>query len=327
MNRIESIDTVKGIAMLCVIILHTAINYPGNLYVGSCIHAFVTPFFMPVFFMITGMFFSTRLPFIDFIKKKFRRLVIPFISFYILTYLINLILFKFNISTKNGFRYSDIFQVFHQDVFSNNVIWFLLALFWSSIFLYLILKYIKSVFYQSLIILFLYMLGILLDKYHINIMLYVDTSLSVMPFLYIGYILKYYDLLNKISILSKYKLLFYGFLTGGGNFLFQQSISLVNNSCGNPLYFIIGSTLGCFFIIIFCFMIKKIFLLSYIGYNSMIVLCTHMFVINFFVKAINIFNITNLSIKITVVVFLVCVSMYLIVPFLRRYVPFLIGEK
>lgn len=143
-QRVEYIDLAKGFAMIMLIYVHTSINYPENPFAHSWCRRMIGSMYVPVFFIMSGMFFSTKLPFGQWIKKKAKRLVVPFVCFYLLTYLMNCVICGIlHVQTKNDFHWSDVFQVFYKDVFANNVIWFLLALFWASILMYFVVKYIK----------------------------------------------------------------------------------------------------------------------------------------------------------------------------------------
>lgn len=143
-ERIHFIDTAKGVTLILVLFLHISNCYPGHPYTTSLARTVVSTFFMPVFFVLSGLFFSSRKEPLKWLNKKTKRLFVPYLFFYILTYILAFIMVKLlGIGTKNGFNYSDIFIVFRQDVFSNATIWFLLALFWASLVMYIIDRNIK----------------------------------------------------------------------------------------------------------------------------------------------------------------------------------------
>lgn len=70
-SRIQWLDVSKGILILCVILSH---SYPPGLY-----EQFFTPFFLTMFFFVSGCTFSTKRTFKEFIINKGRRLLIPFL--------------------------------------------------------------------------------------------------------------------------------------------------------------------------------------------------------------------------------------------------------
>ena len=112
-QRLEYIDLAKGFAMLMVVYIHISINYADNPFVDSWVRRMMGSMFMPIFFIMSGFFFSVKQPFRDWVKKKTKRLIVPFLVFYLLTYLMNCVLCGLlHVQTKNEFHYGDLFQVF-----------------------------------------------------------------------------------------------------------------------------------------------------------------------------------------------------------------------
>lgn len=70
-SRIQWLDVSKGILILCVILSH---SYPPRLY-----EQFFTPFFLTMFFFVSGYTFSTKRTFKEFIMNKGKRLLLPFL--------------------------------------------------------------------------------------------------------------------------------------------------------------------------------------------------------------------------------------------------------
>lgn len=68
--RIEHLDVAKGIAIIAVIIGHCGI---------SSINAIVYSFHLPLFYIISGYFSRSDNTFSQFIKKRFKQLIIPYI--------------------------------------------------------------------------------------------------------------------------------------------------------------------------------------------------------------------------------------------------------
>lgn len=69
-KRLLEFDIAKGIAILCVILGHLGIKE---------INRVVFVFHMPIFFLISGYFISQNDRLVDFCKKKFKQLIIPYI--------------------------------------------------------------------------------------------------------------------------------------------------------------------------------------------------------------------------------------------------------
>lgn len=86
MERFNEIDIVKGIAMLTVLWHHSFILYPiYMLDIPWCQHATAIngTFFMNVFFLVSGYLFafSRKRTFVENLKGKMKRLLVPYLSF------------------------------------------------------------------------------------------------------------------------------------------------------------------------------------------------------------------------------------------------------
>ena len=86
MQRLVEIDIVKGIAMLTVLWHHSFILYPiYMLDIPWCQHAMDIngTFFMNVFFLVSGYLFafSRKRSFMENLKGKAKRLLVPYLSF------------------------------------------------------------------------------------------------------------------------------------------------------------------------------------------------------------------------------------------------------
>ncbi len=310
--------------MLMVIYLHITINYPSsvNIYYGSPLDTFVHSMFMPIFFLLSGFFFSASQPFKVWIKKKSKRLLLPFSIFYLLTYLMNLVLTTFlNVKLKSGFSYSDIFVVFYKDVYPNSAIWFLLALFWASVILYAIQRISSKIHLQALCVLFCFIIGVFLDKQGINIPLYIDTAFSATIFLYTGYLFKYYKLIARFQSLVPLKQRIWTSLIFVISFticwLWGEGVSMVNNATGNPVLFYISAMAGSIAVLAFSYIFNNLPIVSYVGRYSMLVLCTHMYLTNAFTRIAMKFDIPFVVSSILVLL-IICCSYFVLVPVLKK---------
>ena len=81
--RIRYFDIAKGIGMVLVVLSHTC-------PMGIGIQGFCESFHMPMFFFISGYFFSLdKYSLKDFFKRRFLQLVLPLVSFSILVGTLN----------------------------------------------------------------------------------------------------------------------------------------------------------------------------------------------------------------------------------------------
>lgn len=84
MRRYREIDILRGFAIVLVILGHAIVVYPVNLMnVAWCKSAFsfVITLHMPIFFGIAGFCFHQNKSYTYMVKKKFARLLIPYIVF------------------------------------------------------------------------------------------------------------------------------------------------------------------------------------------------------------------------------------------------------
>ena len=69
-KRVGYVDVARGIAMICIVLGHLKVNN---------IDRVVYTFHLPIFFLISGYFISEKGTLSEFIKKKFRTLIVPYI--------------------------------------------------------------------------------------------------------------------------------------------------------------------------------------------------------------------------------------------------------
>jgi fucose 4-O-acetylase-like acetyltransferase len=143
MKRIEFIDLLKGFAIFLVLWGHSLQYLRNNSdFFHNTIFEFIYSFHMPLFFMISGMFFksSLKLNFGEFLKKKMIQLLIPCLSWTVINriYILRKCFFRdgCNINWINEFK-----------LILNPMewpIWFLRELFISYFLVYVFYKIIKK---------------------------------------------------------------------------------------------------------------------------------------------------------------------------------------
>ena len=130
-KRVDYVDIIKGIVIFGVVWVHTACpNWLTALLVNS------------IFFFLSGIFFK-RKPFNVFIREKVQSIIVPFLFFYLLSFLYRIIEHFWDNRTLVSFEWECIFDVFkfvsHLDyLFVNVPLWFLLCLFSIQILYYFI---------------------------------------------------------------------------------------------------------------------------------------------------------------------------------------------
>ena len=115
-NRIDYLDTLKGLLIILVVFGHTGIN--------SNIQKWIYSFHMPLFLIISGFFYKESRKILN--LNRIKRLVFPFICFTILAILFpglpSLIL------KNKPIEWSKVFYL-EERIFFNTPIWFLIVLF------------------------------------------------------------------------------------------------------------------------------------------------------------------------------------------------------
>lgn len=93
-RHIKEIDILKGFAIVLVLLGHSIIVYPIDLntkyvWCGVLHNSFIHPVHLPLFFAISGFCYSFH-GWADFLRKKAKRILIPYAVFFIISILIGL---------------------------------------------------------------------------------------------------------------------------------------------------------------------------------------------------------------------------------------------
>lgn len=272
-QRYESVDCAKALGIMLVVFAHVIATHN----VGWKVEEVITSFHMPLFFVLSGMFFSRKKTIGEFIIGKINRLVVPFFFFFITIS----VLLPFAYYCYKGIGLSRLPSLllgfYNENLIVVGAIWFLLSLFFVDIIVWLItiparFKERWAIFVSIL----LGVIGYLLGKYSINIPCWLDTSLTCMPYFYLGYLLK-----NNTKLLSAQKADRYNILLAVACLLIV--ILLSGHTCyrANHYNIPIWSVFICgilgFFAVFFLSntKIKRIGWLLFVGKNSIIILAIH----------------------------------------------------
>lgn len=272
-KREHSYDIAKGIAMILVIIGHCK-------FVPETMKWWLYSFHMPLFFMISGMLLNVeKYSFISFVKNKLRTLVLPYfcMSFVLYVWDVLIRIRSSNLDTHSfAKKFVGIFLA-HRNSDYYYSLWFLTALFFAELSIYVIVKISKNK--PPVIFIFMFLLSVagfyITAKTDKGFYWSLDLVPMSAAFLAIGYLLRLY--------LKKDKKLFHPIL-----FPLYCVINLVfaylnHKSCGelgrsdmyylnlgNYIYYMIGAVAGSFAVITFSRFVKKMSAVEYIGKNSLI---------------------------------------------------------
>lgn len=328
-ERIEYIDLAKGICILLVMILHlipATTEYSDQIGL-ECLR-------MPLYFCLSGLFFKDYGGIKNFFLKKTNNILIPFLAWYLISYFI-FYLGAYTVMNELEMKhhFSDIIQ---GNPIYNGPIWFLICLFWSNIIFFIINKISQRWIWQFIMVVLCASIGFLLAQRDFSNYLYIGTCLSSMPFFFMGFTLKK-TLLNLPADMSKKEygilavsmlgfLLIAFFPNARMHYMFVENKYISDGS-------LILTYLASIFIVIAVLLlskrIKRVLYLSYLGRYSIIVLVSHLLLGSFLTKMIDKTGLLDShdNIRDLCVFFIVFLSMSLVIPFCKNFLPYVTAQK
>lgn len=197
-GRDESIDVLRGIGMLCVMLSHLGC-------LPESIMKWITPFFVPVFFFVSGYLkkdFSMKGAYVLF--QRFKRLILSYLGFNLVLILASTIIHHWQINeilfSIKGVLYSRwcLFSDYRDrnNIFfftaSNSPLWFLTGLFTTEIFASFLFSRIKNIKWQAITLFMLCVLGYLCTYIPILLPWSLDTAAVGVAFMLAGYYSRIY---------------------------------------------------------------------------------------------------------------------------------------
>ena len=279
-KRIEYFDLMKGVCIALVIVSHCAEAFELKLG-GQRFWSMLEHLRMPLYFFLSGMFFKEYSSFIDFVVRKFNKLVIPFAFFTVVTVIPKLITGDVElglIPIKKHFTWM---------IKYGGYLWFLRTLFFANILYYCYYKSVKnrSQSIQIIVMLLLCTTGWIINnfipiegdyrKYHAYLTSTI-TSFLVLPLFFVASNLR--PILFVISSKLKFwhivcifiaSLTTWFFTSHGGVFLINAKVQ------NNILLFYIAAFAGITCVWSICYSLTNIFFFSYLGRYSIIAYLTH----------------------------------------------------
>lgn len=278
---------------------------------------------MPLYFFLSGIFFKDYGGCIKTLLRKCDKLLLPFIFFLAVNIIISYVMKAVSHSPL-----PELSEFFPHGRISILSIWFLLSLFWLSTLYSIAYAFTDKIMPLAIISLCFSAIGITLSRQGIILPLYLDSTLSLSPFFFMGICLKRTSILTPNSI-DRYNipiavvLFIAAGLIGYANNLAYLNWSL-NKLGGNIALHFLQTCLVVFAMILLCKSINRLPLVSYIGRYSIIILVTH----GIYIRIVTYLSSTlglelNTSILFTVVLSLCILS---IEP-MRRFLPHVTAQK
>lgn len=194
-NRLKEIDIYKTIAIVMVVCGHVASNTVG------VFSGFISFVHMPIFYFVSGFFLYKELKKYsekELVKKKFFRLVIPYIVWSCVAFSANAVVLIAGKGMDIGALLDDAVQVF---IYARSV-WFFIQLFFAHMLFILIHKVVDKKALRVVINLVVWALLIVFCTTTIFCMWKIKWLYG---FLLLGYICSEYDVLSKIGEVKQVK--------------------------------------------------------------------------------------------------------------------------
>lgn len=237
---------------------------------------------MPSFFVLSGMFFKTYNSFTKMVQHKINTLIVPFFTFYILTCIVWHFVYLENFTLRELYLVS---VGWIRESFDNGALWFLPCMFNCYIIFFILAKlserFNRKEVILGLLSLFVGSIGYLLGYYHIDLWLFLDSSMTCLPYFCFGYMLKKHD--GILYACSREGLVLYSFTLGFILFLLTVNYGEIgykfNTMRCNYLIMYASGVVGSMMVISVSKYLGDICYITYIGKNTLVILVTHFTVI------------------------------------------------
>lgn len=260
-QRDKSIDIAKGIGIILVVYGHLVCPIKREIFL----------FHMPLFFLLSGYFFSTKDAMKTFLSKKSRVLLSPFVLFSILS-----AIYVFFVINKDKDIITYIYS-FRSLVSPDPALWFLLSLFEIFVISYFVEIYIHSGILKFVIACVITFIGYLCAMNKI-FFFYLPQACLGYIFFYLGYQMRFYNILQNKKI--------YLYVIIGSIVSYCLGIILKVHTDMLPLeidstyiLFFLPALGGSLLVIYFSrYLQDKQYTswLAYLGKNSLLIMCVHM---------------------------------------------------
>ena len=325
-NRIDYIDLAKGFCILFVVFNHVCKIYG---YSDSLL-AIQGSFRMPLYFILSGLFFKQYGGFRDFIRRKTNKLIVPFFFFYLfLSFLLPIAMDVVDgISGGGNFSHITYRHIaglalgWMKGRYFNDATWFLVALFMTNVLFYTLSK-VRTLVLQIFLSAMLGVIGCYLSLGHISLPFRIDTAFTVIPFFAFGYFMRKYTTVLFPNKHDKYNWLFVILLSLF--FVIPYKLGLlsalkINAIYCNPLIFYICGISGTMVVMLVSKMLRSLPYISYVGRYSIMVLVTHWAFLKCFHKYVG--NVCSNPQMNVVLIFLITMFFCtILIPLMKKCIP------
>ena len=333
-NRISYIDICKALGIFTIVL--------GHVSATKTIMIWQAAFHVPLFFFLSGLCFneSRHRKVYDFIKSRFKTLIIPYIIFSVLLYYLWVGIQS--LSYQNLLKCM-LFPASNTSSYGA-VNWFLPALFFAEISFILYGKFVKYSFWKMCIFIVLVtVLGFcypLITNYRLP--LAIDSAIIGLAFYSLGWIIRRIDLKKIINYISCHKFIFT--IIALILIILSVPISLLNGSVnirtlkyGNVFLYMFNALFITIVVLIISVLLDlysnriKIFnILKVVGKHTMVILLLNSILARFYLTITEsrvvitnklLFNIN--SIIVSIIITVICVALSKLI---NKHMPFLLGK-
>ena len=258
---------------------------------------------------------------------------LPFVFFYLVT---SLPLKWLSIRQEKGsIGFFDLLTGVYYEDFSYSAIWFLLSLFVVNLLFYLIYSVsTKTNKHSTLVIVLLSMIvgfiGLLLGYLEINLPLYIDTSLTALPFFMAGFVVKKYTNLLGPNSLDKYTFLVILLCFAIVAVFSDGKVIFIKNVYSTQSYFTLYPLgfLGTIGILYCAKFFNHIPFISYLGRYSIMVLVTHLLFFPRLKPIVSmVFGGKMVEMQFVVTFLLTLLLCFALIPLMKRFLPHVTAQE
>lgn len=236
-NRIEAFDIAKGLGILIMVMGHTGF--------GTTFDKLIHTFHMPLFFFISGYFYRPNKSsnFKTYLLHQINVLIVPYVVFVLFYQVLHYI---YTGEWTVEYFIKSMFSSNHNRIDVAGAMWFLLCLFTAKIVYYLIDHNIKGLWEKTLCITVISLLSMTFRRFEIMLPLCLDSALSMLIVIHLGYLLYVFRDRNLIQRLSKLSpviitiLIVLFFITG----LYNNHVNIRRNKYGIEVLYMVSCFIG-----------------------------------------------------------------------------------
>lgn len=263
-TRLPYIDVAKGIGIILVMMNHIGVPEPfQGLYAAK----------VPIFFFLSGIFFLKSYNSGNYINKKVQSIFVPFIIYYVLSYLLFYAVDVVKPDLFTGDQTFSITDIFTKRQLFNGPLWFLISLFLVESIFYLIHTFTHKECHRASLVIFLACLGFYLSEKDIFLPCWLDASLVALFYFYCGHL---FGLSGMTEMHPGLKwTIFIGACAYILFLLMPVDISMSTNEYSNNILAITSGSMIILFILCLSKLLTSLTFISWFGSNSLVLLCTH----------------------------------------------------